>query len=305
MLGELGAPAQALIASICFAASQVTVRRGLVHTSVIVGVLISLMCALVWAGILVALDPPDNIESGALPLFAVAGLAAPGISRWTSATGIQLLGPSVAVPLTQGARPLLSVAGAIVLLGEDFSLLQMVGLATIIGGGVELSRIRKGRADQEPETELVSVVARFRKSLRPGIAFPLVAALAYAISDLFMKEGLARMDEPKFATLAAMSTALIVWMLIAGLVPRVRHGITIGHDFGWLIVSGTLTGFALINLNGALSDGDLSVVAPIVASQPLAVFLFSRVLLRDLESLHPAVIVAGVSVVIGTILISL
>jgi drug/metabolite transporter (DMT)-like permease len=302
---ELGAPINAVVASVSFAASQVMTRRGLVHTPVIVGVMISLSCALLGAGIFVAVDPPAEIEGGALALFVVGGLAAPGVSRWASAMGIRMLGPSVAVPLAQGARPILSVTAAVVLLGETFTSLQVFGLATIIGGGWELSRVRKGKADQEPETEVMSKVERLRKSVRPGIAFPLGAALAFATSDVFMKEGLARMDHPGFATLAAMGSALVVWLLIAAMVPKVRGEMKVGRDVGWLIASGLINGFALINLNSALEAGDLTTVAPIIAAQPLAVVVFSRVLLRDLEHLTPAVVLAGAAVVVGTIIITL
>ena len=303
MLGGIGAPGHALLAAVAFAASQVTIRRGLVHTSVIAGVLISLSCALVSTGVFVIINPPGPLDLTAVILFGIAGLAAPGISRWASASGIHRLGPSVAVPITQGARPLLSVAGAVLLLNETFTLIQVVGLAAIICGGWELSRIRKGKADQEPESEIVADAPR-RFALRPGIAFPLIAALSYATSDLVLKEGLDRMNEPSFAAFASMVPALLVWLLIARFVPRVRRSISIGRDFGWLILSGGLIGIAIVNLNTALDAGDVSVVVPIVAAQPLAVFVFSKLLLKEIEVVHPAVILASLSVIAGTIAIS-
>lgn len=306
---KLGAEVFALLAALCFAGSQVTVRRGLVHSSIITGVLISLSTALVVLGLAVLIDPPDEVNAAGVGLFVIGGLAAPGVSRWAATTGVHRLGPSVAVPITQGARPLLAVGGALLLLGETLTTQKLLGLILIVIGGTQLSRSREdarslGLGSIEGPVEPPSRTQRLLR-VRPGIVFPLLAGLAYAASDLVVKEALNRLGHPRFGAMIGMGSALLVWTVATLVAPPLRRQLRMGSDFGWLVVSGVLAGLALINLFTALDVGDVTVVSPITASQPLAVFLFSWILLRKFERLTPAIVLSGCSIVAGTIIISL
>jgi DME family drug/metabolite transporter len=304
-----GSEVFALLAAICFAGSQVSVRRGLVQTPIISGVLISLFTALVVIGLSVAIDPPDQFDALGIGLFALAGLAAPGVSRWAATTGVHRLGPSIAVPITQGTRPLLAVAGALLFLGEAMTLQKLVGLLAIVAGGWELSRSRKDARSLQlgslegSVVEEASLTQRLFR-LRPGIAFPLLAGLSYAASDLVVKEALSHQEKPRFGAMVGMASALLIWSIFAFSTPPLRRQLHVGNDFWWLILSGMLAGLAIISLFTALNLGDVTVVSPITASQPLAVFVFSRLLLRDLERLHASTVLAGCSIVVGTIVIS-
>lgn len=305
---DLGPEVFALLAALCFAGSQVTVRRGLVHSTIITGVLISLSTALVLIVISVLLDPPDEVDGHGLLLFALGGLAAPGISRWAATTGVHRLGPSIAVPITQGARPLLAVGGALLFLGESLTVQKLLGLVAIVAGGWELSRSREdarslGLGSIEGPVEEKARPQRLLR-LRPGIVFPLLAGLAYAGSDLIVKEALHHLDHPRLGAMVGMSTALLAWGVATLVANPLRKQVHVGRDFGWLIVSGMLAGLAIINLFTALDRGDVTLVSPITASQPLAVFVFSRIFLRNLERLHVSSVIAGASIVVGTVIIS-
>ena len=296
----------ALLASTCFAGSQITAKRGLVSTSVIAGVLISLSTALVVLTVSVAFDPPREVNLTAVGFFAAAGIAAPGISRWAATTGIQTLGPSIAVPITQGARPLLAVIGAMLFLNESLDQQRAIGLIAIVAGGLVLSRSR-GEAQSLGMGSLEGTIeqnTRAQRLFRPGIAFPLVAGLAYATSDILVKAGLDRLSDPSFGALLGMGTALLLWLIVAGVSPAIRRRVHVGPHRAWLVLSGVLAGLALLSLFNALERGNVTLVSPIIATQPLAVFVLSRLLLRDLESLHLSTILAGTSVVIGTIIMS-
>lgn len=297
--------ALASIAAVCFAASQVTVKRGLVGTSIVAGVLISLTTAMVTVGATVALDPPHSIDPQGSLLFAMAGLAAPGISRWAATTGIYRLGPSISVPITQATRPVLAVTGALLFLGEELSALRAVGLVGILAGGWELSRSREDARTMsmgalEGEVESAPTPPRFR----PGIIFPLLAGAAYASADLVVKSALSHQSHPRFGALVGMAAALIAWGVAMILVPSVRRRIKVSNDAGWFVLSGVLAGLATISLYTALEAGQVTLVSPISATQPLAVFVLSRLLLPSFERLHLATLLAGTAVVLGTILIS-
>lgn len=309
LMTPLGPEIYALLAAIFFAGSQVTVRRGLVDSSIISAVLISLSTASVVILIAVLLDPPDELDSHGLVLFMIGGLAAPGISRWAATTGVHRLGPSIAIPVTQGARPLLAVAGALLFLEETLTIQKLIGLIAIVAGATQLSRAREdarsltlgsmeGTVDTRPRSRLTL-------RLRPGIIFPLLAGMAYAASDVVVKEALNHLPHPRFGAFVGMASALLVWSAASILARPLRNQLRVGRDFGWLVASGILAGLAIINLFTALESGEVTLVSPITASQPLAVFVFSRILLRKLERLDAFIILAGCSIVAGTIIISL
>ena len=306
MIDGLSAEVYALLASLCFAASQVAVRRGMVRTSVVASVLVTLVAAFGVLLVFVLLQPPSEIDMWGAALFAAGGLASPGVARWASNTGTHQLGPSISGSITQGARPLLAVAGGILLLNESLSGTEALGLVLIVAGGWRLTRARE--ADPSPGT-VGAMGAPTRDAsgrlLRRGLIFPLVAGLAYAIQDVVSKDALSYLPDARFGAFVGISTALAGWALVTLALPAVRRQVRFGDDLGWLVASGVLAGLAIVNLFAALGEGDITVVSPIVATQPLAVFILSRLLLRHLESLTLTTVLAGTGIVVGTIAVSL
>ena len=311
----------ALLAATSFAASQVAVRRGLVTTTVVGGLLVSLGSSLAVLTVAVALDPPTGALDGqAIALFAMAGVAAPGVARWAAATGVRRLGPSTAVPIMQSARPLLATAAAVVLLTEPLTTQRAVGLALIVVGGWSLSRDTTADADPGrrpadrdtlgPSSRSGSkplrgdAIPRRQAVLRRGAAFPLLAGLCYASADILIKRGLLLMPKPATAALISTVAALATWSAVVAASPRFRTRVALGSDIGWQVLSGVLAGTALLCLSTALGRGDVTLVSPVLASQPLMVFILSRLLLRDLERLQMATVLAGCSIVVGTLVVA-
>jgi drug/metabolite transporter (DMT)-like permease len=313
----------ALLAAASFAASQVAVRRGLVTTTVVGGLLVSLGSSLAVLTVAATLDPPTTaLDRRAIALFAMAGVAAPGVARWAAATGVRRLGPSTAVPIMQGARPLLATVAAVLLLAESLSTWRAAGLALIVAGGWSLSRHtaadadprQRAAADHRDALWLSSradsgplrgdATPRRRAVLRRGAAFPLMAGLCYASADILIKQGLLLMPNPATAALISTVAAVVTWGAAVAASPRTRTRVTLGSDIGWQVLSGVLAGTALLCLSNALGRGDVTLVSPILASQPLMVFILSRLLLRDLERLRMATVLAGCSIVAGTLLVA-
>jgi uncharacterized membrane protein len=140
--------------------------------------------------------------------------------------------------------------------------------------------------------------------LRRGAAFPLMAGLCYASADILIKQGLLLMPNPATAALISTVAAVVTWGAAVAASPRTRTRVTLGSDIGWQVLSGVLAGTALLCLSNALGRGDVTLVSPILASQPLMVFILSRLLLRDLERLRMATVLAGCSIVAGTLLVA-
>jgi drug/metabolite transporter (DMT)-like permease len=265
-------------------------------------------------------DRPASVPGRSVALFAVSGLFAPGIARAAALAGVNALGPSVAVPIQQGLRPVIVLPLSALVLGEMFGALRVMGVAAIVAGGWALSRER-GIASSDGALDALltdtatasqsstrSIVRRktspFVRGFRPGVIHPVVAACAYATADLLVKTGLEGTSEMSFGAPVSIGAGFLVWSL-AHAFPSVRKRFRVGRDAGWLVLSGGFMGAAILFLFHALDRADVSLVAPVIATQPLFVFLLSAVLLRHVERRERSTIVAGLVVVGGTILVAL
>jgi drug/metabolite transporter, DME family len=266
-------------------------------------------------------DPPSSLSFRSVALFAASGLFAPGIARAAALAGVHSLGPSLSVPIQQGLRPLIVLPAAALVLGESFGALRVVGVTAIVLGGWTLSRqpgivTGDGALDAVmTETAAPAPAAPTRTRLRrgtsavfggfrPGIIHPVIAAFAYATADLLVKSGLNATAETIYGAPVSIGTGLLVWS-IAHAFPSVRARFRLGRDAGWLVLSGALMGTAILLLFLALDRGDVSLVAPLIATQPLFVFVLSALILRHLERRERSMVIAGLVVVMGTILVSL
>jgi drug/metabolite transporter (DMT)-like permease len=294
------AEAWAVFSAFCFAGSHVVSKRGLQDTSVTAASLIILGVS--WAVIAssLVLDPPHAIPAHALMVYGGLGLIVPAISRWSVLKSVDALGPSIAIPIQQGLRPLLAVSAAALILGEDVGVLRAVGVLAIVGGGWQLSK----RPRDAPLT--VRELGRGRRSwFRPGVVFPLIAAAAYAASDLIVRFTLGReLAEPAVAATISTGSGLAAWLLAASAIRPLRSTLHLGRRAWWLVLSGALVGLAILGIYHALRRGEVSIVSPINATQPLMVLLLSALFLRDLERIRPATVVAALAIVGGAILVS-
>jgi drug/metabolite transporter (DMT)-like permease len=309
--------ALALLSSASFAASHVVSRRGLEGTSVSAGYMVIVGCAWVVVVIPMLLDPPETVSTRAVVFFALSGLFAPAISRWAALGGVRALGPSISVPIQQGLRPLIVVPAAVIVLNETVGWTRVLGLAAIVTGGWILSR-EPARADELPAEafeapgpaagQLATAVERrsrtSRWGFRPGIAYPIAAAIGYATSDLLVKIGLGGGADPVYAAPLSIGVGFLVWAVAHAFRPM-RRRFRLGKAAGWLVLSGAFMGTAILLLFRALARGDVSLVAPVIGTQPLFVMLLSAILLRHLERRDRTTVLAASIVVIGTILVAL
>ena len=299
-------PAEALaaLAAILFATSHIAAKRGAQGTSVPAGLLISLSCgALMLGGVAVALRP--DVPSGpALVSFAAAGLLAPGVARAGAIAGVHRLGASVAVPIQTSVYPLVAVAGAAVVLGESIGPARVVGVVAIVTGLWILSR--RGAEPTAPDGAPVtgSPPPRRARRVRRALAFPFVTGIAYGGADLVRSGALDLGADPIAGALTGLVVAVAGWLAAVALVPALRSNLHVGPTAPWFAASGAIASCALMTQFHALAVGDVSVVSPIVACQPLVVLLLAGVLLRGVEELRPATVGGALATVAGAVLVA-
>ena len=294
----MSAEVWALFSALCFASSHVVSKRGLQDTSVTAASLIVLGVSWLVISLSVLLGPPADITGRAVAIYAGLGLLVPAASRWSVLKSVHDLGPSVAIPIQQGLRPLLSVMGGILLLGERLSLLRGVGVASIIVGGWQLTR-RPPDDPGRPPPKLR------RLALRPGLVFPFIAGLAYATSDVLIRLTLGEgQTEPGVAAMISTGSGLLVWLVAVAVIPSVRADVRFGPGSRWLVLAGALIGVAILGVYNALRRGEVTLVSPINSTQPLIVLLLSALFLRDLDRVRWGTVAAAIAIVVGAVLVS-
>jgi drug/metabolite transporter (DMT)-like permease len=290
-------------AAVCFAASNICVRRGVVDTTVVAGLIVSLAVGTMLTLVVVWIDAPSDLSARGVVDFAVAGVLGAALGRGGAMVGVNLLGPSVSVPLYGSLYPVFAVATAVLTLGERVGPGQISGLSVVVLGVWLLSR---RQAEVFAEDPGASPSRRWRPwAATPAILFPLMAGLFFGASDVFRKRAIEVFPDAVFGAMIGTASALVFWSVAALSFGAVRNRVRFGKGMGWFALNGVLSTTAVLSLISALQDGDVSVVSPIVAAEPLPVVLMSALFLRRLERIDTRIVVGAVCVVVGTALVSL
>lgn len=279
----------ALTSSVAWGSEAILVRRGSRYASVALAALMGFVLSTVGLWIAIWLYfPLSLLYTGATWYFIISGLIQPAIVRFMHYTGIVRLGASRAGPV-RSVTPLFAIALAFTFLGERPEAAVYLGsLLSVVGVWFTSSR-------REGESEWKAI----------HLAYPLGAAFLTAISQNFRKTGLLIMPNPYVATAVTITTSLVVFSL--SLIATGQLRTTFQGDRKCLpfygaaaVVSATAQLLGYI----ALSEGDVSVVVPLINTNPLFIVLFSALFLRDLETINARVAAGAVLIVTGIALIT-
>jgi len=266
-----------LLSAVLFGGMSVGLRFALDRErDVMVGTLATvstaLVVALAWAA---AEAPARGIHASAAWPFALAGLLQPGVGQLFATLAIRETGSSRA-SMVFGTAPLVSVAIALVFLGEPASAPLLTGAVLIVGGTVELARER-----DRP--------AHFR---RIGLAFAFVTVVLFATRDNLVRWLAGSTSAPPaISGSAALLGGLVLLALVVRRLPSRR----------WLpfVPAGICFGLSYVALFEAFYRGRVTVVSPLVATESLVGVGLSALLFRHTElvgrrlALGACLIVAG------------
>jgi drug/metabolite transporter (DMT)-like permease len=230
----------------------------------------------------------DGATFGGLWAFALVGAFVPGLSQIVFVRAVRDAGASrTAVVL--GTAPLLSAGLALVFLDEPLSPALVAATSAIVLGGALLVWER-------------SRPAGFRAM---GIVLALVAASLFAVRDnLVRRASLDTGADPVLA--AAVSLGVAALALLAYLAASRRAGPFVSRARAALPAfapAALCLGLAYTALLLALSRGDVTVVAPLNATQSLWAVLLAAAFLGRAEAVGPRLVLAASLVVAGGILV--
>lgn len=283
-----GAAILALGAAFCFALALILTQFGLRTMPSWRSPLYSIGGALIvaWLAAILFVDWSTFNLDAAL-IFAGVGCIFPVVVSILGVRSNERLGPAVAGAVGN-VTPIFAVLGAVLFLGERLGLLQLAGLAMVVGG-VALLALRGGSGGRHWSVWVLGL--------------PLAAALVRGAIQPAIKTGLALWPEPLAAAAIGYALSSVV---IVSLVGRraLREGPAIRSGVLWFLAVGFANGSATFLLYAALGLGSITVVAPLVALFPLIGVVLSWILLRG-EQLHAIGLLGILVSVAGVILLLL
>lgn len=296
----------ALMAALLYATGNVAIKWGLRDTSLLSGLLISLTTGFVALVGIYTVTDRSPASWVALVTFAMAGLFGSTFGRATAMAGVDVLGASRAIPLQSTMYPLSAWIIAVVFLSEKVEILQVAGLAALLGGVWMVSSESESRraVTSGPQDSAALKDAQWHRGSRFAILLPFLAGGFYGLSDIIRKAGMEVLPSALFGALVGTTVSLLFWGGASLTVQSLRDRLSLGRGAGWFVFSGVCTSSAMLATIAALQSGNVSKVSPLVATQPIFVILLTAIFLRKLETLTLSIVSGGVLIVSGGALIA-
>lgn len=288
----------ALMAGIAFAGAEILNKRGLQNTSILLGFLVSLASGLLLLFFVLLINPPTSVNWRGTSWFVLAGLVGPGVGRLVGIAAAHRLGPSLSTPIQSIAYPLLALSLSFILLEEPVVFTRVIGVIIIVTGLWHLTTGVTSSIHSDMQSH------RIFHLVGGAISLPLTAGLCYGLADIVRKQAIEVTPHAILGSTIGLAAALVAWIPTLAL-RSVRQQLSFNSGVWWFVFAGLATALATISIFLALEIGNVSLVSPIAATNPLFVFLFSSLFLRDIERLRRSTVIGGIIMVGGTILVSL
>lgn len=275
----------ALLAAFLYAVDSVAAKKGLRTSNPWSGVLIGLVWSTPYLWIILLLTGhPLDIGVNAVAVFMLVGLMATAVASTLMIIGIQRIGATLTMPLSN-SHPLFAVALSGMILLEPLTPRNIVATGLIVTAVAVLTLKGRGRIRVER-----------------NVVFPLIAAVIWGASDVLRKIGLGYANVPILAaTIQATFALFVVCILVFGArASEFRVNRNCLFFFG---LRGISSGTALILLFSALSLGQVVYISPLIGTTPLFVILLARFFLGE-EKLTYRLLLGGVMMVLGVVIIT-
>jgi drug/metabolite transporter, DME family len=278
----------ALFGSFWFAFSMVCINRGVLSIDHFRGLLANLgaNALFIWMYAFLFVDQIDLWRPINL-IFVAVGIFVPGVARFFIFKGMERLGAPISACLTNSG-PLFAIFIAILFLGEQPTLTNILGAFSIVGGIIALSW--KGATKTWRTWDLI---------------FPIVAAFLFAARDNLVRFAVIQVPSPVVAAAIASLTSFIT-MSFAYLAFGQKKPLpkAAKRGLGYFALSGFMNFLSYLLTYTALSLERVSIISPLVNGSSLFVLPLTALFLKDVEKLTARKIGATLLVIAGVFLIA-
>lgn len=257
----------------------------------------------------------SGAPAGALLAFGVVGIIHFFVGWMLLNLGQTLIGAARTGPLL-ATTPLFGAVLAAVWLREVPGFVTLVGMSLTVGGVLVLSTERAAAEDLPAESDVpaasgqgtsIAVAARPRTRRRLGILAALGTALCWAVSPIFIREGLEGLPSPLLGVTVSMVAAAIVFAIVLAVRRRrLQDRIASAAALGTKVLAGLLVGVATWMRWIALDRTTVAIVLSINAiSVPTVLVLAPLVVGRQHERVTARVWFGAGLVVAGSLVLIL
>jgi drug/metabolite transporter (DMT)-like permease len=274
------------VSAALFGAMTVALRLGLRRgADAETGALVCTGVAFLVAALAAVVEPAGHRAPPAheLVVFALAGLLAPGGSQMLFVWAVRDAGAS-RTSVVVGAAPLVSVAIAILVLGEPVRLPLVAGAVLVVLGGVTLV----GERIRPHDFRMVGAVFAFAATVLFSTRDNLVRWYSHGASAGSVT-----------AAAAALAAGTAATALVAAATRRGELAASFRRLRPWpFVLAGILFGLSYVSLFEAYYRGRVTVVSPLVASESLWGVLLAALVLGRSELIGPR-LVAGAGLIVA------
>jgi DME family drug/metabolite transporter len=278
-----------IISAMGWAVDSILVRRGSRYSSVLSAAFLSYIvtAALMWSYVLVNYGP-SIVWQRAVLYFVLSGTLQPLLARIFFYIGLERIGVARAAPI-RGTGPLFSVLIAVLYLHERPSVWVYLGAFLIVAGGwLVITRPRESKSDWR----LLDA------------AFPFLAAFLAAFSQNLRRAGLLLLPNPFVAGAVTTGTSLLILTTYLGVRRQFTTMIPSRLSMPFYVPSAFVSAGSQLLVFVALSLGEVSVMVPLLNTQPLFAVLFSLLFLRDVEKVTVNIIIGVLLLLCGAVSIT-
>ena len=301
MLGGL----LALVSAVTFAITNAAVRRGVLSGSAVQATTLSIPVGapvfLLALGLGGGFGVFGQLPQASIIAFAVTGVTHFIIGRYANYRAIGAIGTNLAGPVMQ-FNLVVSLALAVLFLGETLTLPRIVGIILIFVGPAVVSREGAKRARQ------AAAAAEFKPRMLEGYAFAVLSAICYGMSPVLLRyAGGGRGLNVVLAggVISALSASIIIVALLAA-PGHWREIRSVGPEATkWFLFSGVMVYVSQIFYYMAIALAPVTIVAPVAALSNIFRIHASRWLNPRHEIFGPQVLVATAVSFLGVLVLSI
>jgi DME family drug/metabolite transporter len=277
----------AWLTAFSFACANVTVGHGMRYSTPLTATFVSLVVhtIVLWTAVFLSSGIPA-VSYLAVGAIFLTGMVQP-FMRFFQYKGMEKIGTSRAITL-RNSYPVLSVLIGIVFLGEQMTLLGVVGTILIVSGIV----LSSWKLDEQ-----------FKNFRWLHAIYPLITACLTSVVHPLRRYALIQSNEPLFfaalvGPFSLLAFALFYWT------PMNKDNLVWDRRALWpFLFSGVGETMAVLFMLQAFAVGSVVTVSPITATSPVWTALLSAIFLRQFEKFTTASVLGTVCVVAGVIAI--
>jgi drug/metabolite transporter (DMT)-like permease len=252
--------------------------------------------AISWVGMLIlwpfALGLTDFAEFSTISvlLFALSGILTPGFVRLFYYRGMRELGAAENSSFFS-IYPLYTSFLAVLFLSEALAPGNWLGIFLLFLGGFLIEWSSKRGSNSYKHSRL-------------SLIYPLIGGLTLGVGSIVRKYALNLYDAPVLGVAVAYTVSLLPFMLMIALSKPIREDLSLKRDLRLFWIAGIGQAITWMLAFYALSFEDVSVITPLVSTEPVFVAIFTYLYLRELEQVSVKLLLSVGLTVIGVVLVT-